>query len=65
LVLNNVAQTVIETVRGAHGAYVFVYQRRKKNGSPGEGQPHRVDTMNNAAGGLADRSALAASTSTT
>ena len=49
LVLNSVAQTVIETVRGAHDAYVFVYQRRKKNGSPDEGQPHRVDTMNKVA----------------
>lgn len=49
LVCNAVAQSVIEAVRGQHDEFVFVYQRLKKDGSPGKGKPHRVGSMNNTA----------------
>ena len=49
LVCNSVAQSVIESVRGQHPEYVFVYQRLKKDGSPGKGMPHPMETMNNTA----------------
>ena len=49
LVCNSAAQAIVESVRGEHDEYVFVYQRRKADGSAGEGTPHRVDTMNNTA----------------
>ena len=49
LVCNSAAQAVVESVRGEHDEYVFVYQRRKADGSAGEGRSHRVDTMNNTA----------------
>jgi integrase len=49
LVCNSVAQSVIESVRGQHPEYVFVYQRLKKDGSPGKGKPHPMETMNNTA----------------
>lgn len=49
LVCNSVAQSVIESVRGQHDEFVFVYQRLKKDGSRGRGKPHAVETMNNTA----------------
>ena len=44
LVCNSVAQSVIESVRGQHDEFVFVYQRLKKDGSRGRGKPHAVET---------------------
>lgn len=49
LVLNSVAQSVVEAVRDDHPEFVFVYRRLKKDGSPGKGKPHRIETMNNTA----------------
>jgi integrase len=49
LVCNSVAQSVIESVRGGHDEFVFVYQRLKKDGSAGRGKPHPIGTMNNTA----------------
>jgi integrase len=49
LVLNSVAQSVVDAVRGDHPEFVFVYQRLKADGSPGKGKPHAVETMNNTA----------------
>jgi integrase len=49
LVCNSVAQSIVESVRGEHDEFVFVYRRRKKDGSPGAGRPHRIDTINNTA----------------
>ena len=49
LVCNSVAQSVIESVRGQHDEFVFVYQRMKKDGSRGCGKPHAIETMNNTA----------------
>ena len=57
LVCNSVAQSVVESVRGEHGEFVFVYARRKKDGSAGAGKPHRVNTMNNTAWQRARRQA--------
>jgi integrase len=49
LVCNSVAQSVIESVRGEHDQFVFVYQRLKKDGSRGKGKAHAIGTMNNTA----------------
>jgi len=49
LVCNSIAQSIIESVRGQHDEYVFVYQRLKKDGRPGKGEPHPIGTMNNTA----------------
>jgi integrase len=49
LVCNSVAQSVVESVRGEHDEFVFVYQRLKKDGRHGKGAPHAVETMNNTA----------------
>jgi integrase len=49
LVCNSVAQSVIESARGGHDDFVFVYQRLKKDGSAGKGRPHPIGTMNNTA----------------
>jgi integrase len=47
LVCNGVAQSVIESVRGQHDEFVFVYQRLRKDGTSGQGKPRPVETMNN------------------
>lgn len=47
LVCNSVAQSVVESVRGQHDEFVFVYRRVKKDGEPGKGKPRPVETMNN------------------
>jgi integrase len=57
LVCNGVAQSVVETVRGEHDEFVFVYQRRKKDGSQAKRDPHPVETMNNTAWQRARREA--------
>ena len=57
LVCNSVAQSVVESARGEHGEFVFVYARCKKDGSAGAGKPHRVNTMNNTAWQRARRQA--------
>ena len=49
VVCNSVAQSVVESVRGEHNEFVFVYQRRKRDGSSGKAEPHSVGTMNNSA----------------
>jgi integrase len=49
LVCNSVAQSVVESVRGQHDDYVFVYQRLKKDGTRGAGKPRAIGTMNNTA----------------
>lgn len=57
LICNSVAQSVIESVRGDHDEFVFVYQRRKGNGSAGQAKPHPMGTMNNTAWQRARREA--------
>jgi integrase len=47
LVCNSVAQAVVESVRGQHDSFVFVYQRIKKDGTPGTAKPRPIETMNN------------------
>jgi len=49
LVCNSVAQSVIESVRGQHDTFVFVYQRLKADGTSGKGKPRPIETMNNTA----------------
>lgn len=49
LVCNSVAQSVIESVRGQHDTFVFVYQRLKTDGTSGKGKPRPIETMNNTA----------------
>lgn len=49
LVCNSVAQSVIEAARGEHEHNVFSYQRLKKDGNPGKGERHAIETMNNTA----------------
>jgi integrase len=49
LVSNSVAQSVIESVRGQHDEFVFVYQRHRKDGTRGSGKPRAIETMNNTA----------------
>ena len=49
LVCNSEAQSVIEAVRGQHDESVFVYQRLRKDGTPGSGKPSAIETMNNTA----------------
>lgn len=49
LVCNEVAQQVVDSVRGQHDEFVFVYQRTRKDGRPGDSKPHPVETMNNTA----------------
>jgi integrase len=44
LVCNSVAQSIIETVRGDHPEFVFVYSERRKKKEPGP-----IETMNNTA----------------
>ena len=44
LVCNSVAQSIIESVRGQHPEFVFVYSERRKKGKPGP-----IETMNNTA----------------
>ncbi|HZF80320.1 MAG TPA: tyrosine-type recombinase/integrase [Rubrivivax sp.] len=48
-VCNQVAQSVVESVRGEHEEVVFSDQRLKNDGSPGKGKRHAVETMNNTA----------------
>lgn len=48
LVLNRVAQSVIEAQRGKHPEIVFPYSRRTKGEVPAEAM-HAVETMNNSA----------------
>ena len=57
LVCNSLAQSVVESVRGQHDEFVFVYQRLRKDGSPGKGTPRSVQTMNNTAWQRARREA--------
>lgn len=57
LVCNSVAQSVVESVRGEHHEFAFVYQRRKTDGSAGVHQPHPLGTMNNTAWQRARREA--------
>jgi integrase len=51
LVCNSVAQSVVESVRGQHPEYVFVYRReRVKNTDQAPKMPYRpIETMNNTA----------------
>jgi len=49
VVCNSVAQSVVESVRGQHDEFVFVYQRLKKDGTCGKGKPRPVESMNNTA----------------
>ena len=54
IVCNSVAQSIVESVRGQHPEFVFVYSERRKKGKPGP-----VETMNNTAWQRAkDRSGL-------
>jgi integrase len=57
LVCNGVAQSIIESVREEHDEFVFVYQRRKKDGSAGVRKPHPIGTMNSTAWQRARREA--------
>jgi integrase len=52
LVCNSVAQSVIESVRGQHPEFVFVYGERRKKGKPAP-----IETMNNTAWQRARRQA--------
>lgn len=49
LVCNSIAQSILESVRGQHEEFVFVYQRLKRDGSPAKEKPHPIGTMNNTA----------------
>jgi integrase len=49
LVCNSIAQSIVESVRGQHEEFVFVYQRLKRDGSPAKEKPHPMGTMNNTA----------------
>jgi integrase len=44
LVCNSVAQSIVESVRGHHPEFVFVYSERRKKSKPGP-----IETMNNTA----------------
>jgi len=44
LVCNSVAQSIIESLRGEHPEFVFVYSERRKKNEPGP-----IETMNNTA----------------
>jgi len=46
-ILNDVASSVVESCRGEHDDFVFVYQRKLTNQALTPRKPHRVGTINN------------------